>query len=94
MIFFNLRLTPATAGQVEYLGVVVGVGLVLGLGLGLLHGLGARGPQVDGEVDELRVLLDERADGVRLQVVRRLLLDVQAAGGVQGILLLMIFLFF
>ncbi|VVC87037.1 unnamed protein product [Leptidea sinapis] len=45
----------------------------------LLHvdGLGARGPQVDGEVNELRVLLDERADGVRLQVVGRLLLEMQ-----------------
>lgn len=60
-----------------FIGVLVGVSVIVG---GLLDGLGARGPQVDGEVDELRVLLHERADRVRLQVVGRLLLQVQPAG--------------
>lgn len=66
-----------------YLGIVIVVGFVrVGVGLrlvGLLHRLRVRGPQVDREVDELGVLLDQVADRVGLQVVGRLLLDVQPA---------------
>ena len=37
-------------------------------------------PEVDREVDELRILLDEVFDGVLFQEVKCLLLQIQAAG--------------
>jgi len=50
----------------------------LGVFVGDIDVLVLASPEVDGEVDELRVLLDELLQGVLLEVAGRLVLQVEA----------------